>query len=405
MDRLRRGGYSEIVCVVGQHNQEWVRGLSPTVTTIVQGEESGMRGALLAALPLCGNAPVLVVGNDIIAADAYRELQEKFSHCPSLQGILLARKVEEYFPGGYLSLRNDRIAAICEKPGKGKEPSNLVNLIAHVHSDASLLLRAVATVPTGGDDGYEQALQLLFQKHNFAALPYNGTWFPLKYPWHPLCMLPAILEELPGHIHPSASIHASAVVEGNVTIEEGVRIFPHATVRGPCFIGKNTIVGNNTLLWGSSIGCSCVMGFGTEVKASILGNSVWTHSTYVGDSVVGDNVCFGAGGVTGNFRLDEKQISSVVGQEKIPTGRRKLGAVIGKNCRIGMHVSISPGIKIGGGSFVGGAASISCDVPDRSFVSMEKGGMTIRGNVSTVPPPHDRLCFQGEVEGKNGDAA
>lgn len=405
MDRLRRGGCDEIICVVGQHNREWVRSLSPTVTTIVQGEEGGMRGALLAALPLCGNAPVLVVGNDLIDADAYRGLQEKFSHCPNLQGILLAREVEEYFPGGYLSLHNDRIAAICEKPEKGKEPSNLVNLIAHIHRDASLLLHALAAVPAGGDDGYEQALQALFQRHDFAALPYNGTWFPLKFPWHPLYVLPALLEGLPGHIHPSASIHASAVIEGGVAIEEGVRIFPHATVRGPCFIGKSTIVGNNALVWGSSIGRSCVVGFGTEVKASILGNNVWTHSTYVGDSVIGDNVCFGAGSVTGNFRLDEQQIFSVVGQEKIPTGRRKLGAMIGENCRVGMHVSISPGIKIGGGSFVGGAVNVARDVPEGSFVSMNEGGMVIRKNTSQIPHPHDRLRFQEEVEGKNGGTA
>lgn len=405
IDKLRRGGCGEILCVVGQHNQKWVRSLSPAVTTIIQGEEGGMHGALLAALPLCGEEPVLVVGNDIIDGNAYKELQEKFAHCPNLQGILLAREVEEYFPGGYLSLHNDHITAICEKPKKGKEPSNLVNLIAHVHRDASLLLRAIVAEQTGGDDGYERALQTLFQNHYFAALPYNGAWFPLKYPWHPLSMLPVILEGLPALIPPSASIHASAVVEGNVIMEEGVRIFPHATVRGPCFIGKNTIIGNNTFLWGSSIGHSCVIGFGTEVKASILGNNVWAHSTYIGDSVVGNNVCFGAGGVTGNFRLDEQQISSIVGQEKIPTGRRKLGVIIGENCRIGMHVSISPGIKIGGGSFVGGATSITCDVPDGSFVSMDSGEMTIQKNTSSVPRPHDRLRFQEEVEGKNGETA
>lgn len=405
IDRLRRGGCGDIVCVVGRHNQEWVRGLSPAITTIVQGEDSGMRGALLAALPLCGNEPVLVVGNDIVEVDAYRELQEKFSRCHHLQGILLAREVEEYFPGGYLTLHNDRITAICEKPGEGMEPGNLVNLIAHIHRDASLLLRTLAAMPTSGDDGYERALHVLFQSHHFAALPYNGMWFPLKHPWHPLCMLPTILNELSVQIHPTASVHASAVVEGNVTIEDGVQIFPHATVRGPCFIGKNTIVGNNALLWGSSVGCSCVVGFGTEVKASILGNNIWTHSTYIGDSVVSDNVCFGAGSVTGNFRLDERQISSVVGQEKVQTCRRKLGTMIGGGCRIGMHVSINPGIKIGGGSFVGTATAVLRDVPDGSFVSMEEGAMTIRKNTVPVPRPHDRLLFRKDVEGKSVDAA
>lgn len=406
INRLRRGGCDDIICVVSQHNQEWAHGLFPAVTTVVQGEDSGMRGALLAALPLCGNEPVLVIGNDVVGVDAYRELQEKFSRCPHLQGMLLAREVGEYFPGGYLTLHNDRIAAVYEKPGEGMEPSNLINLIAHIHRDASLLLRTLAAMPAGGDDGYERALHVLFQSHHFAALPYNGTWFPLKYPWHPLCLLSGILDELPMQIHSSASIHASAVVEGNVTIEDGVQILPHATVRGPCFVGKNTVIGNNALLWGSSVGCSCVIGFGTEIKASILGNNVWTHSTYIGDSIVSDNVCFGAGSVTGNFRLDERQVSSVVRQEKVQTGRKKLGTMIGEGCRIGMHVSINPGIKIGGGSFVGAATAVIQDIPDGSFVSMGEGMvMTIRKNTVPVPLPHERLLFRKSVGGKNGVAA
>ncbi len=406
ISRLRRGGCGDIICVVGRNNQEWVRELYPTITTIVQGEDSGMRGALLAALPLCGNEPVLVVGNDIVVEDAYKELQEKFLQCHHLQGVLLARETEEYFPGGYLTIHNDRITAICEKPEKGMEPSNLVNLIAHIHRDASLLRRALAAMPMGGeDDGYERALHTLFQQYHFSALPYRGAWFPLKYPWHPLHVLPTILDELSAQIHPTASIHASAVVEGNVTIEDGVRIFPHATVRGPCFIGKNTIIGNNTLLWGSSVGRSCVIGFCTEVKASILGNNIWTHSTYVGDSVVGDNVCFGAGSVTGNFRLDEQQITSMVGGEKLQTGRRKLGVMIGKDCRIGMHVSINPGIKIGEGCFVGAATTTVRDAPDGSFVTTNKGMMTIKKNASPVPHPHDRLLFRRDVGGENHPVA
>jgi len=400
--RLRLGGCDDILCVVGAHNQEWIRELLPAVATVTQKEEEGMRGALIAALPLCGNEPVLIVGNDFIEASAYGELRENFFRRSHLQGILLGREVTEYFPGGYLTLDQDRITAITEKPGEEREPSNLVNIVAHLHRDASLLLHALQTMPMGGDDGYEQALCSLFPHHHYAALPYRGTWFPLKYPWHPLPLLSSLFEDSSTPtIHPSVAVHVSAVVEGNVIIEEGVRIFPHATIRGPCFIGKNTIIGNNTFLWGSSVGHSCVIGFGTEVKASVLSNHVWTHSTYIGDSVIGDNVSFGAGGVVGNFRLDEGIISSLVGQDAVRTGLKKLGTVIGDDCRIGIHVSMNPGVKIGRGSFVGTAAVVAADVPDGSFVSMKNGNMVTRKNA--VPPPHpqDRLLFRGGVERKS----
>ncbi|OGJ57420.1 hypothetical protein A3H22_02440 [Candidatus Peribacteria bacterium RIFCSPLOWO2_12_FULL_55_15] len=398
IDRLRRGGCDDILCVVGTHNQEWVQGLSPTIITVTQGEKDGMRGALLAALPFCKNEPVLVVGNDFIEANIYRELLEKFLRSPHLQGILLAREVTEYFPGGYLTLDQDRITAITEKPGEGSEPSNLVNIVAHLHRDASLLLRTLSLMPPVGDDGYEQALYSLFPHYHYATILYRGPWLPLKYPWHPLQILSSLLDiPLTPQIHPSVTIHTSAVVEGNVTIEKGVRIFPHATVRGPCFIGKNTIIGNNTLLWGSSIGSSCVIGFGTEVKASILGNHVWTHSTYIGDSIIGDNVCFGAGSVVGNFRLDEGLIFSMVGQDRVQTGLKKLGTIIGDDCRIGIHVSMNPGIKIGRGSFVSAATVVTKDAPDGSFVSMKNGEMIIRNNIAPPPHPHGRLLFQVNI--------
>lgn len=361
-----------------------------------------MWGALVTVLPFCGNEPVLIVGNDFIEVNAYRELRENFFRYTHLQGILLAREVTEYFPGGYLTLDQDRISAIIEKPGEGREPSNLINIVAHLHRDASLLLRALSAMPHGGDDGYEQALHSLFPHHHYAALPYRGTWFPLKYPWHPLQILPSLLDNLPmPQTHPSAIIHPSAVIEGNVTIEEGVQIFPYATVRGPCFIGKNTIIGNNTLLWGSSVGHSCVIGFSTEVKASILGNHVWTHSTYIGDSVIGENVSFGAGSVVGNFRLDEGTVSSVVGQDKVQTGLKKLGTIIGDDCRIGIHVSLNPGVKIGRGSFVSTATVVTQDVPDGSFASMQSGEMIIRRNTAAAPRPQGRLLFRGNVERKS----
>lgn len=400
VDRLRRGGCDDILCVVNPQHREWVQKLSLPITVVLQGEETGMHGALLAALPLCGNKPVLIVGNDFLEAGIYGALQEKLSCTSDLQGILLAREVTEYFPGGYLTLDHDRITTIVEKPGAGREPSNLVNIIAHLHRNASLLLHAISLTPTGGDDGYERALLSLFSHYHYAALPYRGAWFPLKYPWHPLSLLSSLPLTGP-NIHPSVTIHPSAIVEGDVTIEEGTQIFPCATVRGPCFIGKNTIIGNNTLVLGSSIGHSCVIGFGTELKASILGNHVWTHSTYIGDSIVGENVCFGAGSITGNFRLDEGRITSMVGQDRIQTGRKKLGAIIGDDCRIGIHVSMNPGVKIGRGVFVSTATVLQHDIPDGGFAFMKHGEMCVRRNTANPPHPNLRLLFRESVERKD----
>ena len=67
-----------------------------------------------------------------------------------------------------------------------------------------------------------------------------------------------------------------------MVLGEGVRVLAHATIVGPCVIGARTIIGNNALVRGSSVGRDCVVGYNTEVKSSVLADHVWTHMTYLG---------------------------------------------------------------------------------------------------------------------------
>jgi bifunctional UDP-N-acetylglucosamine pyrophosphorylase/glucosamine-1-phosphate N-acetyltransferase len=171
-------------------------------------------------------------------------------------------------------------------------------------------------------------------------------------------------------------------------------VLPFATIVGPCVIGPRTIIGNNCLVRASSIGADCVIGFGTEVKSSVLADHVWTHMSYIGESVIGNNVAFGGGSITGNLRLDEKIIESQVGEEKLPTGLTKFGVAVGDGCRLGIHVSTHPGVKIGAGSFITSAAVIADDVPEQSFVSMKNGTVVIRPNRTKTSNPADRKKYR-----------
>ena len=349
--------------------------------------EGGMQAALLSALPSLKKEAVLIVGgNDVVEPKAFRELRNAAER-PEVQGAILAKKVKEYFPGGYLVTKASRVLSVQEKPGVGNEPSDLVNIVAHLHNDASVLLKAVQKATAKKDDGYEVALTALMKEYVYRVVPYNGLWQPVKYPWHLLSLLPVFLGEITKSvISKSASIHKTAVIEGPVWIGEHVKVLPHATIVGPCRIDAGTVIGTGALVRGSSVGKKCVIGFGSEVKGSIVGDNVWAHMTYIGDSVVGHNVSFGARATTGNFRLDEGEIQSDVKGEKIGTGLAKFGAVIGDHCRIGISVGINPGIKIGSGSFIGGGTFLGDDIPEASFVTTKNGVVHIRPN--KVEPPN-----------------
>jgi len=403
IDRLKEAGCDEIILVGGAHNLDQVKSLFPDLKTIEQENlDLGMRGALLSALPECGSDPVLIVsGNDVIESSGYKDVigaAKDGSTTLTTGGALLAYKVDRYFPGGYLSLDGDRITSIVEKPGEGSEPSDLVNIVAHVHSDPSALLDALKDVDESTDDGYEQALAKLFKEKDYRAASYEGMWQPVKYPWHMVQLLRIFLKEITEQsIHPNAEVHPSAVITGNVVIEEGVRVFPNACISGPCYIGKDAIIANNSLTRGSSIGKNGVVGYNTEIKGSVLGDHVWTHMNYVGDSVIGRNVSFGGGTVIGNLRLDEEEVTSEVDGEKVSTDMVKFGAAIGSDCRLGINVSINPGKKIGKGSFVATKVLVDSDIPEKSFVVMKEGKVEIKENRVEVPQPEDRDGFRSSI--------
>jgi len=131
----------------------------------------------------------------------------------------------------------------------------------------------------------------------------------------------------------------------------------------------------------SQIGDDCVIGFGTEVARSHIGDHVWTHTNYIGDSVIGNNCSFGAGTVTGNLRLDEEHISVNIHGEKICSGTNKFGLVTGDNVRCGINTSFMPGVKIGNNCFIGAGIIVAQDVEDDKFV-YGKTELTIKDNIS-----------------------
>ncbi|MBI5156218.1 NTP transferase domain-containing protein, partial [Candidatus Peregrinibacteria bacterium] len=336
IDHLKEEGCNDLLLVVGPHNKKEIKKILPGIAVVEQKDlNAGMQGALLDALPRCKKEPVLIVGSDLLDTDVFRTVLSRFKNTKA-DGLILARAVKRYFPGGYLTMKGKRITGIAEKPGAGKEPSKLVSIVVHAHRNASALLAALKKTSAKDDDGYERALAGLFKDHVYEAVRYEHAWFPVKYPWHLLELLPFLLNRLKKQsIHRTAKIHPSAVIDGPVVIEEGVRVLPHATIVGPAYIGKHTIVGNNALVRQASTGEHCVIGYNTEIKGSALGRHVWTHSTYIGDSIVGENVSFGAGCVTGNLRLDEEEIHTRLGATHIPSGLTKFGTIIGDNCRIG----------------------------------------------------------------------
>ena len=368
------------------------------VSLVTQSEKiKGMAGGVMSAKAHCAKSDVLIVSaNDVVEEEAFdtvletagvvgnyrRGGEEGKSNTPSAIAsvVLLGYEVPSYFPGGYLKLGHaKRVDGIVEKPGEGKEPSSFVNIVVHYYRSYDLLYKAMSSAKTTRDDRYEVALDsLISQGMNVVMAHYSGFWQPLKFPWDVLTLDEHLLKRRMDQlalnadyvkkgdalVHSSAQIAPSATIKGEVLIDEGCKVFENAVIQGPAYLGEGSIVGNQALMRNSFTGKKCVVGYATEVARSHFEDDVWTHSNYIGDSVIGSNVSFGAGAITANLRLDEGAIK----WQGEKTNRTKLGLVTGDHVRVGVQTCLMPGISIGSNSMVGGGITVGEDIGPDEFV-------------------------------------
>jgi len=172
--------------------------------------------------------------------------------------------------------------------------------------------------------------------------------FLIRYAWEFIQINEAIVASLTEPDY-QGDVSPAAHIDGIVHVGEGSKILPGVVIEGNVVIGKNSTIGPNCYLRGSTtIGDGCHIGQAVEVKNSIIGHgSSVGHLSYVGDSVIGNKVNFGAGTITSNLRHDGLNHRSLVGDNLVDTGRRKFGTVIGDGTHTGIHTAIYPGRKLG----------------------------------------------------------
>jgi UDP-N-acetylglucosamine diphosphorylase/glucosamine-1-phosphate N-acetyltransferase len=389
IEKLKEAGLRDLVVVASPQNADTIEGIARGASGvrskfIVQEKALGIANALQTAERFLKGDVLIVNPNDIFETSALTSLIRSRDKVRA-DAYILGCEVKDYFPGGYLvTNKRNELKRIVEKPARGEEPSNLVNILLHLHTEAPDLMKYVGRAQTSRDDVYECALDLMVSEGcRIKVVPYAGFWKAIKYPWHIFGVVRYFLDRCKPSISPTAQISPRAIVEGTVIIEDKVRVLENAVIRGPAYIGAGSIIGNNVLVRDySHIGRNCVVGYCTEVKGSYIGDNCWFHSSYVGDSVIDDNCSLAAGTVLANFRFDEKSIKVKVGGESVDTGLDKFGAIMGGDSKTGINASIMPGVRIGPSSFVGSHVCLMKDLPPNKMVLMEPRYRILDSNVT-----------------------
>ena len=153
-----------------------------------------------------------------------------------------------------------------------------------------------------------------------------------------------------------------------VWVHKTAKVFPSAYLGAPCIIGAETEVRHCAFIRGSAlVGEGCVVGNSTELKNVILFDKVQVpHYNYVGDSILGYKAHMGAGSITSNVKSD-KSLVVIHGAQEIPTGIKKVGALLGDCVEVGCNSVLNPGTVIGKNSNVYPTSCVRGTVPANSI--------------------------------------
>ena len=198
---------------------------------------------------------------------------------------------------------------------------------------------------------------LLDLSHTIAAGLFEGS----TYPWEVLGGIKDFILAL-GPTLPEEEYDHPA--EG-VWIAKDATVFPSAYIGAPCIIDHGAEVRHCAFIRGSAIvGKGCVVGNSVELKNVVLFDSVQTpHYNYVGDSILGYKSHMGAGSITSNVKSDKTLVVVKSGAERIETGLKKFGAILGDNVEVGCNSVLNPGSVLGRGVSVYPTSSVRGVIP------------------------------------------
>lgn len=188
----------------------------------------------------------------------------------------------------------------------------------------------------------ELLIKNLFEEGHSLAYPYFKDY---EYPYEVLLHIKDIVLAIGKGLSLEEYDHHS----DDIWIHKSAKIAPSASISGPTIIGKDTELRTGAFIRGNAlIGNNCVVGNSCEVKNAIMSDySQAPHFNYVGDSIVGFHGHMGAGSVLSNFKNDGSNIKVIYRGDKIETGLRKFGAILGDYVEVGCNSVVGPGAIIG----------------------------------------------------------
>ncbi|OYR48360.1 sugar phosphate nucleotidyltransferase [Halorubrum sp. Ea8] len=360
-DAAVEAGADELVVTVGygadrirRHFGESHRGVP--VRYAVQESQRGTADALAAAADHLDDEFAVLNGDSLYRGADLRRLFES----PPRIG---AFRVDDPTQYGVLTVDGDAVTAVREKPSD--PATDLVNAGAYSFPAETVDMLDVPESERGERELTDVLARVMAREElGYAVL---AEWMDVGRPWE---LLEANERRLPGGGSDGrddggsagredgdtacsdatirGDVHANATIRGDVVVEAGATVGPGVVVEGPALLRSGCSVGPNAYVRGATlVGEGAHVGHAVEIKNSVLmADATVGHLSYVGDSVLGPSVNLGAGTNVANLRHDGEPVNATVKGERVSTGRRKFGAVLGPRVKTGIQTGINAGVTL-----------------------------------------------------------
>lgn len=330
-----------------------------SVTLIEQPQALGMGDAVLLASTSLNESFAVVFPYHVSIGDTLSGMIDL-----DKPACVAVTPISEPWLYGIIEMNDNLATALVEKPPKGSEPTNLKVQGAYLLNEQFLSI--LKDIPAQ-EYSFEVALNTLMSQSAVGVLNLSAPLPTLKFPWHLFDLQKSLLTNQETSIHPQAIIAPTAVIDdsaGPVIIDEAARISHAARIVGPIYLGKQSFIGDFSLVRASDLESGVSIGVHSDVTRSIFLENASVHGGgFIGDSIIDQGAKLGAGVITANKRFDRKHIKTQVKDKKIDTNKKALGVIMGANSRFGIRTSTMPGVMIGANQTVAPGDIVSKNLP------------------------------------------
>lgn len=374
IEALKEAGIDEIIMIVGYH-QEVIKNyfqdgekLGVKMRYVTQNERLGTAHAIGTLAGSIKGTFVILNGDIIVDSQLIKDLITKYD-ANNARSILTLIEVDDPSQFGVVELEGDKIVNLVEKPTLEEAPSNLIN--AGIYLFDENIFPAIEKTEKSPRGEYEitDSIKIQMKKEETVlGLKSTDKWVDIGRPWELLNINEHYLENMKSEIH--GDVEEGVTMHGTVYLGKNSIIRSGSYIMGPVHIGEDCDIGPNSFLRKyTCLGDNVRVGNAVEIKNSIIMEDTnVNHLSYVGDSIIGANCNIAAGTNMANLRFDDKNVKLTVKEERIDSGRRKLGVIFADGVKTGINTSFNPGVKVGLNSRIGAGTIISKDVPSCKIV-------------------------------------